>query len=76
MLTTVTTTTASMAATSTIFGVAGTVVLILLLIAKELSSSHEGVKARWLESNLNVAIVPLLITFGLIVFLKAWEVLS
>jgi hypothetical protein len=53
----------------------GTVVLINLLIAKELLSSHEVEKKLFLSDRLSIAIVPLLMMFALIVITKIVDVL-
>lgn len=95
MLTTITTTTTTTTATAggvsqaTVCGAIGVVILIVLLIAKELLSSHEDenevteevksevmdIRAKSLATNLSVAIYPLLLNFALIVTTKVLEVL-
>lgn len=91
MITTVTTTTttAITAATSTAattattasvniiasLAVIGTTVLILLLISKELISSHNIDKKLFLSDILNIAIFPLLMMFVLIVVTKITSIL-
>ena len=88
MITTVTTTTTTVVSTSTStvvststagvvasLGILGVIILILLLIAKELLSSHGDKKISFLANNLNIAIVPLLVMFGTIVFTKITSLL-
>ena len=83
MITTVTTTTTTVVSTTTTaagttttvasiqlaasLGIIGTIVLISLLIAKELLSSHRLERTLFLSNRLNIAIVPLLMMFALIV---------
>ena len=80
MITTVTTTTTTVVSTSTAgvvasLGILGVIILLLLLIAKELLSSHRDEKISFLANNLNIAIVPLLVMFGTIVFTKITSIL-
>ncbi len=72
------------AATSTqlagVFGAAAVVSLILLLIARELSSAHAeesgSSRSRILSRTLLVPIAPLLAVFAFIVAVKVLEVLG
>lgn len=80
MITTVTTTTttavtAVSAQFAAFLGIIGTITLILLLIAKELLSSHEIDKKLFLSKNLNIAIAPFLMMFGLIVITKILSII-
>ena len=87
MLTTITATT-TMSQQSAIFGIVGTVTLIVLLIAEELLSSYEfdiaqssntpPIKQRRIKKLLraiNITTIPLIITFIMIVVVKVFEVL-
>ena len=58
-----------------ILGIIGTILLIFLLIAKELLSSHGIDKKYFFWKNLNIAIMPLLMMFGLIVVTKIMSIL-
>ena len=80
MITTVTTTTTTAinainSELAAILGIIGTITLISLLIAKELISSHEIDKKYFFSKNLNIAIIPLLMMFGLIVITKIMSIL-
>ena len=77
MITTITTitTVTALGSYAAALGVIGTVLLINLLIAKELSDSHDGVKSQSLARNIVIAISPLLFAFALIVAVKVFEVL-
>jgi hypothetical protein len=85
MITTVTTTTTTVVATTTTttaaisitasLAIIGTIVLISLLIAKQLLSSHEAERTQFLSDRLSIAIVPLLMMFALIVITKIVDVL-
>jgi hypothetical protein len=80
MITTVTTTTTTVVATTTTttaaisiaasLAIIGTIVLISLLIAKELLSSHKVEQKLFLSDRLSIAIVPLLMMFALVVITK------
>ncbi|MFQ5885298.1 MAG: hypothetical protein ACE5IO_09385 [Thermoplasmata archaeon] len=81
MITTVTTTTVmSAVALGTGLGVAAVIALIMLLIAKELSTAEvEGgggsERLRNLASMLTIPIASLMLVFMVIVATKIWEVL-
>jgi hypothetical protein len=85
MITTVTTTTTTVVATTTTttaaisitasLAIIGTIVLISLLVAKELLSTHKVERTRFLSDRLSIAIVPLLMMFALIVITKIVDVL-
>lgn len=94
-MTTTTTTTVAIVATmqaAIAFGVTGTIVLILALIIRELSSVNEGYtkpniiqrtkaltekeRARAMGKNVLVAIVPMLMIFMLIVAVRISNVLT
>ncbi|RZB29165.1 MAG: hypothetical protein AEth_01422 [Candidatus Argoarchaeum ethanivorans] len=87
---TVTTTTVVVLTTTTaghiaILGVGGTCALIIALIAKELfSSASEEVSQRaslmdaikTLDSSLGIVIIPMIISFAMVVAMKVVEVLQ
>ena len=84
---TVTTTTVVVITTTTVgvvaaLGAGGTCALIIALIAKELLSSVEGQKPslmdaiKTLEGSLEIAIMPMLISFAMVVTMKVFEVLA
>ena len=78
MISTVTTTTISTVTTVALgasLGLVAIVALLALLIQKEVVVAAAGPRAKTLGRVLNTAIVPLLITFGAIVFMKVAEVL-
>ena len=76
MITTITTitTVTALGNHAVALGAIGTVLLIILLIAKELSDSHNGVKSQRLAKNIGIVITPLLVAFALIVTVKVLEV--
>ena len=79
MISTVTTTTVSTVSTVTIAGslaVISIVLLLALLIQKELTTAATGRLPRILGRILNVGIVPLLMTFVLIVAVKVIDALK
>jgi len=78
MISTVTTTTVSTVTTVALaasLGLVTIVTLLSLLIQKELVTAATGPRTRALGQALNIAIVPLLIAFALIVVAKVAEVL-
>ena len=78
MISTVTTTTATTILTITAAGslaVVGILLLLVFLVQRELASASENRFARALSRVSNVAIVPLLVTFALIVAVKVVEAL-
>lgn len=79
MITTVTTTTVmSAVALGAGLGVVAVIALIVLLIAKELSSAEgdgKNEKLKNLASILTIPIVSLMLVFMVIVATKIWEVL-
>lgn len=79
MISTVTTTTvttvAAFATTGTL-AVFGIVLLLTFLVQKELAGASEGRFAQILSRVLNVAIVPLLVSFVFIVAVKVVEALQ
>ncbi|MCP4536810.1 MAG: hypothetical protein GY832_06660 [Chloroflexi bacterium] len=78
MVSTVTTSTVVTVTTVAIAGslaLIGICTLLALLIQKELTTATEGRFARALSRALNIGIVPLLITFVLIVAMKVIEAL-
>jgi hypothetical protein len=79
MISTVTTTTVSVVSTVTLAGSLGlvsVVILLSLLIQKELISSASDARARTLGRALNIALVPLLVGFGLLVALRVAQALG
>jgi hypothetical protein len=57
-------------ALSTTYGLIVALLLIFLLVQKELLRAHGGRRARlWLQT-LNIAIVPLVVAFGLVVVMR------
>ena len=78
MISTVTTSTVSTVTVAALAGsvaLVGILVLLALLVQKEFSNSATGGRYRSLSRALNVAIVPLLIAFILIVAARVVEVL-
>lgn len=78
MISTVTTTTVSTVTTVALaasLGLVSIVTLLMLLIQKELVTAATGPRAKALGRILNMAIVPLLMAFALIVVVKVAEVL-
>lgn len=67
MISTVTTTVTTVAVGGTL-GAIASLLLIFLLSGKEVADAGEGTLSGVLSKNLNVAIVPLLLTFVFIVF--------
>lgn len=79
MISTVTTSTVSTVTTVAIAGslaLIGILVLLALLIQKELATAGESTRLRVYSRALNIAIVPLLIAFALIVVSRVAEVLN
>lgn len=80
MISTVVTTSTVSTATATVLtsslAVVGILVLIALLIQKEISSSSEKKVSQRFSKVLNIALIPMLITFVLIVVSKVSEVLQ
>ena len=75
-VTTTTTTTVVILQQAAVFVAFGVVVLIASLVAKELFSSTEGKRrASSLVRSLEIAILPLLFAFAVILATKIWEVL-
>ncbi|MER3468437.1 MAG: hypothetical protein C4312_08105 [Thermoflexus sp.] len=78
MISTVTTTVTTVAtlATGATLGALATLLLILLLSTKEIATADMRQVLRTFGSSLDVGIMPLLMTFMLIVALKVLEVLA
>lgn len=78
MISSVTTavTTVATSALGATLGATTSAVLVLLLATKELATAHVRSRVRALGRTLDVAIVPLLFCFGLVVALKALEILA
>jgi hypothetical protein len=79
MISTVTTSTVSTVATAT-FAASLTLVavlgLLVFLVQKELVSSSSGDVPKGLSRALNIAVIPLLLSFLFILFVKVSEVLN
>jgi len=78
MVSTVTTSTVTTVTTVAIAGslaLIGICTLLALLVQKELTTATEGRFARALSKALNIGIIPLLISFVLIVAVKVAEAL-
>jgi len=56
-------------------GMVAVITLLILLIQKELITVSEGPRTKVLVRALNIAIVPLLMAFGLTMAVKVAEVL-
>lgn len=72
-VTTVTTVTAFASTTS--LGVIGIAILLLLLMQKEFVATRSSLQSKTLGEVLNIAIMPLLVIFALIVVVKLAEIL-
>ena len=78
MISTITTSTVSAVTSGALAGslvMIGVLVLLSLLIQKELVTTGTGNRAQRISRALNIAIVPLLIVFGMVVVNKIMEVL-
>ena len=79
MISTVTTSTVSTITTAAIAGslaLIGILVLFALLVQKEVTTAGDNDRLRRLSKALNIAILPLLIAFILIVITRVMEVLK
>jgi len=78
MISTVTTTVTTVAtlAAGVALGALATLLLIFLLAAKEIVTTNAGRKLAILGKSLDMAILPLLMTFMLIVAFKVLEVIG
>ena len=80
MISTITTSTITTVTTMIGFGVAVSIVTVITLLAflssKELAAASINKKHRFLAKSLDVAIVPLLVSFVLITVVKIAEVLN
>ncbi|MBV7330754.1 hypothetical protein KFU94_21425 [Chloroflexi bacterium TSY] len=76
MISTVTTTTVTTVYSAAGISAIATLILLVLLVQKELVSSGDKPWQRALGKVLNIAIVPLLLSFGFIVFMKIMEVIG
>ncbi len=76
MISTVTTATVSTLTLAGSFAMLGIVMLLGLLVQKEISANSDNKRAKRLAKVLNIAIVPLLIVFALIVASKVIQVLN
>lgn len=75
-VTTTTVTTVATAALATSLTLVAVVALLLLLIQKEIISAASDSRVKVLSIILNIAIVPLLLSFAFIVVVKVVEVLG
>jgi len=57
-------------------GVFGVIMLVGLLISKELLTAGGGSRQKFLSRSLNISIIPLLMSFAVIVGLKVIEILG
>jgi hypothetical protein len=79
MVSTIAVTTVNSLATidlSTWLSIFCTIFLTCLLILKELLNSTEGARKRYIARSLDIAIVPLLLSFTIIMALEVVEILS
>ncbi len=76
MITTVTTTTTTSLIGATSLALVAIGTLLVLLVKKELISSSQGEWAVRLEQVINVAIVPLLMVFGITVVARILSEIS
>ena len=78
MLSSVTTTVATVAtlAFAASLGALASAILILLLAAKHIASAASEGPLAFLNKVLNIGILPLLMSFAVIVYLKVLEVLA
>jgi len=78
MISTVTTTVTTVAtlAFGAALGALGVTLLISLLVAREIATADTRRSLRLFGRNLDIGILPLLISFTLIVVFKALEILS
>lgn len=76
MVSTVTVTTISTMSLVNTLSILGVILLITLLISKELLAASNGSGKKFIARTLNIGIIPLLISFTVIVGLKVVEILS
>lgn len=76
MISTVTTSTISTITLAGSFALTGILVLFSLLIQKELATASDNEKLKKLGKVINIAIIPLLIVFILVVFNKVGTTLQ
>lgn len=68
--------TASVSVLDMIPGLVAVIALVAFLCVKELASSSEPDSRRFLAQSLDVAIIPLIIVFAMIVVIKTTEILA
>jgi hypothetical protein len=76
MVSTVTVTTIAAMGLVASLSVFGVILLITSLVSKELLSASNGPRKKVIARALNISIVPLLLSFTVIVALKVIEILS
>lgn len=79
MISTVTTSTVSTVSTAALagaFSLIAILVLFAVLLQKEMATVSESTRAARLSRALNIALVPLLLSFGAIVLAKVAEILG
>lgn len=74
-VTTTTVTTVAMLSMGATLGALASILLILLLATKEVATADTGRALKVFGRSLDVGIVPLLLSFSLVVFFKVLEVL-
>jgi hypothetical protein len=60
---------------STTLGIIATLLLLVLLVQKEIISALDNPRAKRWADTLNIAIVPLLLAFGLVVAIRFTDLL-
>ena len=75
-VTTTTTTTAGLISVANIMGIIATVCLIGMLATKELVSANTSITGRAISRAMNIAIVPFILVFSLVVVVKLVEILG
>jgi len=68
--------TASGAGLGMALGLVAVIALVAFLCVKELASSSEPDSRRFLAQSLDVAIIPLIIVFAMILVIKTTEILA
>jgi hypothetical protein len=76
MVSTVTVTTIAAMGLVASLSVFGGILLITFLVSKELLSASNGARKKLIARTLNISIIPLLISFTVVVALKVVEILG